>query len=195
MAFLCWLLPTHAFAERPDLSQLTPEERQSIESACSYDKLMNGPAAYNECLRKQLAALNEPSRDSITPPTYKPTPTVPEPTPKKPRYPKEVLSAPIFNWPAWRDGISEGRPKPLPAKPLDSVSLFKSAAPSVYVVIAGPSKRHLLDGNNVAQGSAVAVSKSRLITNCHVVEGRSFITIIQREIHKEKMFGFHQHCI
>jgi DnaJ domain len=41
----------------PDLSKLDPREKQSIESACAADKLMEGPAAYNSCLRKQLEAL------------------------------------------------------------------------------------------------------------------------------------------
>jgi hypothetical protein len=41
----------------PDLSSLGTLEKQSIESACASDKLMEGPAAYNSCVRKQLEAL------------------------------------------------------------------------------------------------------------------------------------------
>jgi hypothetical protein len=41
----------------PNLSSLGTLERQSIESACASDKLMEGPAAYNGCIRKQLDAL------------------------------------------------------------------------------------------------------------------------------------------
>ena len=37
-----------------DLSALSPQENMSIESACNYDKVINGPAAYNNCLRAQL---------------------------------------------------------------------------------------------------------------------------------------------
>ncbi len=40
-----------------DLSGLNSAERSSIESACSYDKIINGPAAYNQCLSTQLAKL------------------------------------------------------------------------------------------------------------------------------------------
>ena len=61
----------------PDLSGLGGSEKQSIESACAADKLMEGPAAYNTCVRKQLDALKAapkapdlshlsgPERDSI----------------------------------------------------------------------------------------------------------------------------------
>src|SRR5258708_37118966 len=46
----------------PDLSQLTTEERQSIESACSGAKYVQGPAAYNQCLRSQPASLSQEPR-------------------------------------------------------------------------------------------------------------------------------------
>jgi hypothetical protein len=39
------------------LSNLSLAERESLASACSYDKNINGPAAYNACLRTKLAAL------------------------------------------------------------------------------------------------------------------------------------------
>ena len=45
-----------------DLSQLSSEERQSIESACLADKLTNGPAVYNKCLSNQLARLTPENR-------------------------------------------------------------------------------------------------------------------------------------
>jgi hypothetical protein len=39
------------------LSRLSTADRSSIESACSTDKYVNGPAAYNRCLSQQLARL------------------------------------------------------------------------------------------------------------------------------------------
>jgi hypothetical protein len=45
-------------AQKPDLSSLTQEERESIESACLYDKNINGPAAYHRCLQGQLNMLS-----------------------------------------------------------------------------------------------------------------------------------------
>src|SRR5207244_8314982 len=43
------------------------------------------------------------------------------------------------------------------------------------------SRQGMLSGSDVSQGSAVAVSPQELITNCHVVEGASFIVIIQND--------------
>ncbi len=43
---------------QPDLSGLSHSERQSIEAACNTDKYVNGPAAYNKCLRNQLSAMS-----------------------------------------------------------------------------------------------------------------------------------------
>jgi len=37
--------------------QLSGPERESIEAACSTDKYVNGPSAYNNCLSSQLHAL------------------------------------------------------------------------------------------------------------------------------------------
>jgi restriction system protein len=42
---------------RPDLSQLSPEEKRSAESACTHARLMEGAAANNRCLRDQLRLL------------------------------------------------------------------------------------------------------------------------------------------
>jgi curved DNA-binding protein CbpA len=41
--------------EPPDLSALSSSDRQAIESACSYAKLMESPEIYNGCLAKELA--------------------------------------------------------------------------------------------------------------------------------------------
>ena len=45
---------TRAGPKQPDLSSLTSSERQSIESACSYAKYNQGPAAYDQCLVRQF---------------------------------------------------------------------------------------------------------------------------------------------
>ena len=43
-------------SEPPDFSALSLAERQSIEQACSYAKLMESPEAYNGCLLKEFTA-------------------------------------------------------------------------------------------------------------------------------------------
>lgn len=45
-----------------EVSDLSDPERQSIESACSHAKYLEGPAAYNKCLQGQLARLEAGSR-------------------------------------------------------------------------------------------------------------------------------------
>jgi hypothetical protein len=61
LAFILLLVPVPSLiaqtSDRPDLSGVTQEDRNSIESACSYEKNVLGPAAYHDCLAKQLAAL------------------------------------------------------------------------------------------------------------------------------------------
>ncbi len=44
-------------AAEPDLSTLTESEKQSIETTCASDKLLQGPIEYNHCVSKQVDAL------------------------------------------------------------------------------------------------------------------------------------------
>ena len=46
-----------------DLSGLNSAERSSIESACSSDRVLRGPAAYNQCLSSQLSRLEQGPRN------------------------------------------------------------------------------------------------------------------------------------
>jgi hypothetical protein len=45
---------------------LSSAEQQSIESACSHAKYLEGPAAYNACLQGQLARLGTTKRPDIS---------------------------------------------------------------------------------------------------------------------------------
>jgi hypothetical protein len=62
----------HAAPNQPDLSGLTSSERQSIESACSQAKYLRGPAAYDQCLARQIqswsAGPKQPDLSSLTSP-------------------------------------------------------------------------------------------------------------------------------
>ncbi|MGC4088749.1 MAG: hypothetical protein QM756_12790 [Polyangiaceae bacterium] len=72
------------------------------------------------------------------------------------------LIAPASGWPAW---AAAGNP-PAPSKQpnaLDGPTLFKLLAPSVFQVES-------LTTSGSAQGSAVAIAPSQVLTNCHVVE-------------------------
>jgi hypothetical protein len=61
---------TRASSGQPDLSSLTFAEKQSIEAACSHAKYIEGPAAYDRCLNRELAAWEQgpkqPNLSSLT---------------------------------------------------------------------------------------------------------------------------------
>lgn len=60
--------------------------------------------------------------------------------------------------------------------------LFRLVNPSVWVVYAAESVAELKsETGKISQGSAVAVSTSRLVTNCHVVRNRPAIIVLRGE--------------
>ncbi len=83
---------------------------------------------------------------------------------------------------AWnRSGvIPAAAPK---SRPLEPSALFRQVGDSVWVLIAARSSRDLRRrrGGDVSLGSAVAVSFSHLLTNCHVIEGRPTVYALQGE--------------
>jgi S1-C subfamily serine protease len=70
--------------------------------------------------------------------------------------------APSGGWPAW--SVPAAGPTSIDGPALDARSLFKKLSVSVFRVEAKGAM-------GTAQGSAVAVSTTQLVTNCHVVEG------------------------
>jgi hypothetical protein len=70
--------------------------------------------------------------------------------------------APSGGWPAWT--VPAAKPTSVEGAPLDTRALFKKLSASVF-------KLEATRGEGVSQGSAVAVSTTELVTNCHVVEG------------------------
>ena len=61
--------------------------------------------------------------------------------------------------------------------PKGRTDLFKLISQSVWVVVAARTTGDLQRGTDIAQGSAVAVTKNQLLTNCHVIEGRPLVWI------------------
>lgn len=72
------------------------------------------------------------------------------------------LLAPNGGWPAWSGNAKP--PAAFEGPALEARALFKKLGPSVFKLEASRSI-------GVAQGSAVAVSTTELVTNCHVVQG------------------------
>ena len=160
---------------RPDLSHLSADERQSIESVCLSDKVLTGPAAYNACLNRQLLMLDEPTEAAPIVEKHNFPPRISPNSPIASHRPTQ----PAFTWPAWRSGAPGKPPASHREVPMEPSELFKLASPSIYVVLAAPSREHLVRRERVTQGSAVAVSSSTLLTNCHVLTGRPFVVLVQ----------------
>lgn len=79
--------------------------------------------------------------------------------------------APAGGWPAWK--VTDTLPAPVvKGSALEGPALFKALAPSVYRVI-------VVSAEGTSQGSAVAISRNELLTNCHVLEGAQKITLQQ----------------
>ena len=86
-----------------------------------------------------------------------------------PRAIGKVAKAPEGGWPAWSKAL-DAVPPASKATTFDGVQLYEQLKGSVYAV-------HVDAGQAKALGSAVAISKTTLLTNCHVVEGAKTVTV------------------
>lgn len=83
------------------------------------------------------------------------------------------LMAPATGWPAW--AVAAKSPAPAAGATLDTPTLFKLLSPSVFKVV-------VVSASGTSQGSAVAVSSSELLTNCHVLEGAQTVSLRQGKL-------------
>lgn len=183
-----WVGMALAQLTQPDLSGVSREERQMIEKACDVDRELRGPAAYYKCLSNQLVALG-PSLQRATPepaPKYRPprqASKIPKETlvpPPSRRPPPKAETYTKLVWPTWT-GIRPPMPSHVSSKDLPPAQIFQSVASSLYVVLAGQSEEHFKLKRDITQGSAVAISQDVLLTNCHVVENKPVIILLQDE--------------
>jgi S1-C subfamily serine protease len=80
--------------------------------------------------------------------------------------------------PAWA-GERPPRPSRFHTQALTPVEIFRTISPSVYLVIAGKTKSAMTtEGGSRAIGSAVAVSASAALTNCHVMKDHKFVMLL-----------------
>jgi len=63
-------------------------------------------------------------------------------------------------------------------KDLPKEDLYDQLTKSVYVVIAAPSQKALRLKNNIAQASGVAIDRSTIITNSHIIENRPEVFVV-----------------
>jgi S1-C subfamily serine protease len=162
----------------PDLSSLSPSRVQALDGRCGYLRRA-GIGEYNDCLKTALEKPQAPAEktpdDAIAFDYSKVFGNAPGATPAadKPRATK--IAARSLPSPA---ELLPGLPERIAQKPLSPAELFKKVERSVFVVLATPSEAELRV-RNISQGSAIAVSDHLLLTNCHVVKGRSIIKLWQ----------------
>jgi S1-C subfamily serine protease len=86
--------------------------------------------------------------------------------------------------------ILQAMPSKTNSRPLIAADLFRKVKSSVFAVLASSSIQTMKQKEDISQGSAVAVSNNKLLTNCHVFKNRSFIIIIQgKKVARAKLAG------
>lgn len=68
---------------------------------------------------------------------------------------------------------------------LDGAAVFEKVNKSVWRVIAAKSLNDFRKGGRMVQGSAVAVTRDTLLTNCHVASGMTVIVVKHGDVFEE----------
>jgi serine protease Do len=64
---------------------------------------------------------------------------------------------------------------------LSAVDFFKQTAPSIYLIVAAKDDNALKHHKDVFEGSAVAITPTLALTNCHIVNKRTTLILIQKK--------------
>jgi len=161
----------------PDRSGLTQAQNRAIEERCRYLR-RTGVAAYYDCISQAIAEPTTSASDDAE-------------NGLKPNYIEVFTHGTVGSTEQKVQATQVATSNvPLPASVLPKrqenahkqalapEQLFKTLQRSVYVVAATPSVADAR-ARNFVQGSAVAISEHLLLTNCHVVNGRELIKIVQ----------------
>jgi S1-C subfamily serine protease len=155
----------------PDRTGLSAARARAIEEDCAYLR-QKGVAQYNDCLTKAVAAAPpEPAAadDEDDAPTKLVVKTLISAKPEAPA-PQSTLPPP--------SAVLHSSPGPVSRPPLSPAALYKLLQKSIFVVAAASSAGDAR-ARQISQGSAVAVTEHLLLTNCHVVNGRPVIALVQ----------------
>ena len=140
-----------------DMTKLDDQTQKQIKAACYFQK-MDSSKVYADCLAKETRKVFSATKHRLK---TSPTSSSEMPTP---RWSNSADNA-ATNW-GGRQTAS---------------SIFKNIAPSVFMVLATKTQEDLKNSKEVSQGSAVAISSSTLLTNCHVTNGNSIIVLAINE--------------
>lgn len=64
---------------------------------------------------------------------------------------------------------------------MQAVDIFKAVSPSIYLIVAAKDEKTLKRMKSVYEGSAVAITPSLALTNCHIVGKRKTIILVQKK--------------
>ena len=109
-----------------------------------------------------------------------------------PKSPSPPAVSPRQNTPERLPSVGSRLPTWIPLAAVNGISgknetrspadIFNLASKSVWIVVAARSESDLRTRRNVAQGSAVAVTRTRLFTNCHIIENRPLIWVKKGDV-------------
>lgn len=169
----------------PSLAGLSSPHLRQLRFACGHRQL-DGPHAYARCLLDRLASLDTGApqrretyprqveryspplarRDYLPPDVGCPPGTVEDMSTSR-CVPRQRAPSREF------DTARAAMPREVASRQLTPQQVFAQASRSVYVVLAGSGQRAS------SQGSAVAISRTQALTNCHVIDGASRILLRQ----------------
>jgi S1-C subfamily serine protease len=66
---------------------------------------------------------------------------------------------------------------------IPAVDIFKLTSPSIYLIVAAKDDETLKRGKSIYEGSAVAITETTALTNCHIVKGRKTLILAQGKQH------------
>jgi S1-C subfamily serine protease len=167
----------------PDRTALGDGRNREIARDCAYLRRV-GVAEYNDCLTREMAtptladaredkdalASNAGLAKALTEEAGEILPVAASTVP----VPKHVLPP---------------RPDHLGRQPLSPAALYKMVERSVFVVGAARSVGDAR-ARDIVQGSAIAIGPHLLLTNCHVVQNRPVIVLLQDHVtYRAKLIG------
>jgi serine protease Do len=75
--------------------------------------------------------------------------------------------------------LETAMPAPRTGAILAAVDIFRQTSPSIYLIVAAKDDATLKRGRSIYEGSAVAITPTLALTNCHIVKGRKTLILVQ----------------
>ena len=160
----------------PDRTQLADGQARQIERDCAYLRRV-GIGPYNDCLSKAATAAPQAEPDQTDKDALAGNlglaKAMTEPD-------AAVEPAAVVQMPLPR-AVLPARPNGIARDALSAEALYKKLERSVFVVGAARSVGDAR-ARDILQGSAIAISEHLLLTNCHVVDHRPLIILMQDKV-------------